>query len=236
MRKCIVNYASRNAWYPEGQNRLKLSLERVGFDGDVLLFDDSLLGCSRHSDTPYGFKPYVLLEAKKRGYDLVLWVDASFWAIQPLSNLFFHIQNYGSALQSCSYPVGMWSSDTSLEQLRMGREEAFSLPMFSGGLIGLNLTIESRIQFLDEFYFYSCDGKSFHGDWKNDSLQVSKDSRVRGHRHDMVVGSILANRLGLTIQPNNTFFSYYAWFEKYKEEKQLQGKIYFVCEGGNRKI
>ena len=51
----------------------------------------------------------------------------------------------------------------------------------------------------------------------------------------MCVGSILMERKGISIFQNNSFFSYYAWYQKYKTEMDLS-KIYFVCEGGLRKL
>ena len=51
----------------------------------------------------------------------------------------------------------------------------------------------------------------------------------------MTVGSILMNQMGFDIQPNNTYFNYYKWHQDYKHHKDLS-KVYFVCEGGPRKL
>lgn len=235
MKRCIINYITRNAWHPFGQERLEKSLIRVGFDGDILLFDDTNFKCIPHSKTPYAFKLFCLKEVEKKGYDSVLWLDASFWAIQEIGSLFEMIEKEGHVLQDSGYPLGQWSSDASLRYMNISREEAFDLNMFSGGLMGYNLACPKTKKFIDEYYKYAVEGIPFRGAWTNEHQEVSKDVRVRGHRHDMVVGTILTHRMGLKIIPNNTVFSYYGWYEKYKKEMDLSG-IYFVCEGGTRKI
>ena len=235
MKRCVINYITRNAWHPFGQKRLEKSLKRVGFDGDIFLFDDVNFKCDSHSKTPYAFKLFCLKEVEKKGYDSVLWLDASFWAIQKIDGLFEMIEKEGHVLQSSGYPLGQWSSDNALAYMNMSREEAFDLTMFSGGLTGYNLACPLTKKFIDEYYKYAIEGIPFRGKWTNEHQEVSKDSRVRGHRHDMVVGTILAHRMGLRIIPNNTVFSYYGWYEKYKKEMDLSG-VYFVCEGGMRKI
>ncbi len=235
MRSCVVNYITRNTWHPHGQQRLKDSLKKVGFDGDILLFDNENFKCTPHHEIPYGFKFHVMREAQERGYELILWLDASFWAIRDLEGLFETIYNEGVVVQDSGYPLGQWTSDDCLKRMGMDRETAFTLPMFSGGFMGWNVGDKKTFDFFDEFYGYAKRGDCFKGAWRNRHKEVSPDERVLGHRHDMCVGSILMHRKGIHIFQNNSFFSYYAWYQKYKTEKDLS-KIYFVCEGGPRKL
>ena len=47
MKRGVVNYITRNAWHPFGQQRLARSLHKVGFGGGIVLFNDSnLMSCS----------------------------------------------------------------------------------------------------------------------------------------------------------------------------------------------
>lgn len=236
MKKCIVNFASKNAWFPQGQKRLIESLKTHGFTGDILALNQDNLKCPSHSDIPYAFKLYALKEAQRRGYEVLLWVDASFWAIKPLNELFELIQKQKIILQSSDCFLGQWSSDASLEKLKIDRESVMKTLMFSGGLMGLDLRAPIAREFLNKFFEYAREGDCFKGSWTNRKQEVSKDSRVRGHRHDMVVGTVLAQRMNIKIQSNNSLFSYYGWFEQHKKEKSLEGRIFFLCEGGTRKI
>jgi len=235
MKRCIVNYITLNAWHPFGQRRLADSLRRMEFTGDILAFNPTSLDCPRHYQIPYAFKLFAMKEAQNRGYKVIIWLDASFWAIHPIDDLFGLIQSDGIVVQDSGYPLGQWSSDISLQHFGINRDAAFDMPMFAGGLIGVDLTKPAIASFFEEFYQQAKEGTCFQGDWHNGKQQVSKDARVIGHRHDMVVGSILMGKYGLRMQSNNTLFSYYAWYEKYKSIMDLSG-VYFVCEGGERQI
>jgi len=235
MNICVVNYATTNAWYPFGQKRLSKSLNTVGYNGDTLFFNQLNILSPSHDDIPYAFKIYAMREAQKRNYDMILWVDASFWAIRSVVDLFSFIDEKGIVVQDSDYPLGQWSSDSSLELFGISREKAFELPMFAGGLIGLNLHDKNAVSFLDGLYAQAQKGTAFRGCWSNRKQEVSKDNRVLGHRHDMVCGSLIINEMNIEMQPNNSIFSYYGWYEKYKTERNLSG-VYFVCEGGMREI
>jgi len=230
MKKCIVNYITLNAWHPYGQMRLKKSLKMYNFDGDVLFYNNQSFKCTTHQETPYGFKLFVMKDAQLKGYDIVLWVDASFWAIRNISVLFDIIEQKGIVVQDSGYVMGQWSSDKSLQYLGVGREEAFEHRMYSGGFVGLDLRQPKVKAFFEEFYQEAKIGTGFRGDWVNKNNKVSNDPRVKGHRHDMIVGTHLLHKHNLEMAGNNTYFSYYAWWEKYKRD------VYFVCEGGTRVI
>ena len=63
--------------------------------------------------------------------------------------------------------------------------------------------------FLKQYTDAASDGISYMGDWTNQNLQVSYDMRVKGHRHDQSVASILAKQLGMTItNAQSTYFAY----------------------------
>lgn len=237
MRKlCVVNYITRNTWHPHGQERLRLSLEQENFQGSIVLFHEKNLLCPSHKQTPYAFKLYALKEAQKRGHDLLLWVDASFWAIKNLESLTKIICEKKIVVQNSGYPLGQWCDDNCLNHMKLDREESFRITMFSGGLMGFDLTDSKAKRFFDMFFSYAKDGKCFRGAWrKNRGEFVSNDVRVKGHRHDMTVGSILMYREGIPILPNNKIFNYYGWHHKYKTEMDLS-KVSFLIEGGPRKL
>lgn len=235
MKICVVNYITKNTWHPHGQARLKESLDRVGFKGDVLLFDNENFDCISHKEVPYAFKFHVLREIQKRCYELVLWVDASFWAIKEIDSLMEKIYYNKFLVQNSGYPVGQWTSDDCLERMGVTREDAFSMPLFAGGMMGFNFHDKKTFDFFEEFYKYAVEGDCFKGPWRKARGFVSKDERVLGHRHDMSVGSILMKKHNFEMFPNNEFFNYYSWYQKYKKEMDLS-KVYFLIEGGPRKL
>lgn len=235
MKACIVNYITRNSWHIEGQQRLEESIKRAGFEGDTLLFDNENFNCVTHKRTPYAFKLFCMEEAFKKGYSQVLWLDASFWAIRSLKDIVNKIIEYKFLVQDSGYPVGQWTSDDCLDRMEINRETAFSLKMFSGGFMGIDFDNVYATTLFKKFLSYAEEGYCFRGSWKNRNNEVSSNKKVLGHRHDMSVGSILMFRAGMKMLPNNTLFNYYGWHHQYKQEKDLS-EVYFVCEGGPRKL
>jgi len=212
MKNCIVNY-SEGQWYPRGQKRLVESLFKVNYGGEVLLFDWFLVErlltkkCPSHREAPYAFKYYILDYAKEKGYDNVLWLDSSFWAISSLQSLFEEINRNGYVLQETTdCYLGNWCSDTALREMKISREQALSMLMYDGGFIGLNMHNDVSLSFLANMLVYSQNKNLLPGAWTNEKQQVSKDKRVLGHRHDMSVGCVLADKLNMKAAPRGKYW------------------------------
>ena len=232
MKKCIVNYISSTPWYPSGQERLLESLKDVNFDGDVLAFDDvNFKDCPSHSDVPYAFKPYVITEAKNRGYDLILWLDASFWAIKSLDSIFKLMEEKGCAIQAGGEILGLWCSDIALKKFGISREEAIQQYISATGLLGLNMKNEKSVEFLNRWLAYAKEKICFKGDWRNVNHSVSNDDRVQGHRHDMTVGSFIINQLKMPLQDCHTLFSTVGFYKKPESYKHLPSSVCFCARG-----
>jgi hypothetical protein len=72
------------------------------------------------------------------------------------------------------------------------------MPMYgNAGLLGLNFEKELPKIFFERWHKASQDG-IFMGAWNNTDNSESDDVRCLGHRHDMSVGSIIANLLGMS--------------------------------------
>lgn len=234
-KKCIVNYVTSNAWYPAGQKRLIESLQEMKFDGDTIMLNEkNFTKCPKHSKIPYAFKVFAIQEAKERGYDLILWMDASFWAIKPLDKVFKLLEDVGCIMQAAGEWSGHWCSDISLEKFGINREDAFSIPMYSAGLTGLNMKNETAVKYLEQWLSYAKDGTCFKGNHRNIDHCESKDDRVQGHRHDMSVGSILAYRLKMKLQPVHSLFSVVGWYKKPESYSHLEDSVCFCARGGVR--
>jgi hypothetical protein len=209
MKKCVINFA-RNGWYPAGQRRLDASLRNVGFDGDVLIWsEEQQIGAPGHGVSPYAFKPFALREAARRGYDLVIWADASVWAIRNIEPMFGHLERNGWMLFfNCQ--AGSWTSDACLASFGVTRDQAMEIPMLMGICMGWNLKWPQCQAFLSSWLEKASDGVTFPGSWTNRQQEVSTDPRVLGHRHDQSAASLIAWRLNMDlIAPDETYFQYY---------------------------
>jgi len=193
---CVVNFAN-GRWYPRGQARLMTALRCVGYTGSVLLFDDERsIGSPTHAECGYGFKLYSLLKARDLGYTKLLWVDSSVWPVKDIQPVFDHIQADGIFLLRGGNHLGEWSSDASLAEFSLSRDKAMAVPEATAALIGLDLDQAIGQTFLYELAEHI---HLFHGATTNEHRQVSEDSRVKGHRNDQTVISLIANRHGIRL-------------------------------------
>ena len=210
MNPVIVN-VGRGKWYPRGSERLKRTVERLNPGVPVLQWVDTYPpGSPTHEQAPYGFKMAAINHAASLGYDVILWADSSMFCVRPLRPFFEAIKGHGHVLQVNGFKCGEWCSDAALERLEFAREEAWQIPDYTGCCMGFDVTNERTAEFLRLLTVEANDGVSFRGDWFNDKGQVSSDPKVRGHRHDQVVGSLLAHRLGLPLTTSeNGFVQYY---------------------------
>lgn len=208
MKKCIVTFADNKVRYQLGIDQMTESLKKIKFDGDFLCFRDySEIQSPTHEEIPYAFKAYSIKKAFELGYDLVLWMDAPVYATKSLTKVFKHIETKGYLFfDNIGFSIGDYTSDRCLELMGMTREEAFESKMIMACVMGLH---KSKVKKFTDCYIKLADSQHYGGAWKNDNGQVSLDKRVKGHRHDQSVASILVKQMNLKItHPHSTFFAY----------------------------
>ena len=232
MMKCIVN-VSCGGWFPKGQDRLTNSLIKYAPDIHRVFYRDVFPSdCPSHAEHPYAFKPFAIKEAYSLGYDIVLWADASIYAIDNIELVLEFIEEHGYLFFANSY-IGYFSSDRCLQHFGISREEAFSMREIMGCCFGLNLKNETTRKFLDLLYSKSTDGETFVGPWNNDNKEASIDDRVKGHRHDQTVASLIAHQLCMTnfIEPHKTFMCYKSQISYYYPNNDIPSTICLLNEG-----
>lgn len=191
--RVVINLSTGR--YIKGQMRLFKSLSDTGYAGKFLSWTDELaIGAPYHRDNPYGFKIYGF-EKGFEAADSVLWLDASVWAIKDVSPIFEHIEGHGYIMQEAGHSCGRWANDRCLEYFDLKRDDASKMPMYgNAGFLGLNKNSAIAMEFFKRWKQSMLDG-IFKGEWSN-------------HRHDMVCGSIIANRLGMKYQKGNEWLAY----------------------------
>lgn len=203
MKRVIVNVAQGH--YARGQERLRSRI----VDADFLAWTDAMPpGSPSHEDTPYAFKPFALAEARRRGYDLALWADASILPAGPLGELWAHLEREGYWFCNNGWNTGQWCADSALAPLGITREESFDIPHLVAAAMGFNLHNLRTLEFIYLWLDHARDGRSFRGPMRNDRGEASPDPRVRGHRCDQTVASVLAWRLGMTFTDPPKFLAY----------------------------
>ena len=204
--KVIINLATGN--YIVGQDRLRSTLSGF-YDGDILFFtDESQFSSPTHKENPYAFKTYAFQHALNLGYKKILWLDASIYAIKDITPVWDIIEKNGYIMQEAGWNCGQWSNDKSLEYFGLTRDDAMKMPMYgNAGLLGLDFNKELPKIFFERWHKASQDG-IFKGAWSNNAKTESNDILCLGHRHDMSVGSIIANLLDMSYINSSQIMQY----------------------------
>jgi len=224
MKSCIINFAN-GYWYENGKNRLLNSINAFKKETstyDFLSFKDySDIGSPHHKDLNYAFKFYSFKKALEMGYQNILWLDCSMYAIKNIDECFEHINNCGYAVTWSEYNNAQWTNDRTLEAFNMTRDEAEKTRHIYSGCFGIS-TNYTKFQ---EFYtMYETHLPYLNGAWNNNNKTESLDERCKGHRHDQTILSLILNKLEMD-DTNGTFFEYWNSSENYKQ------KTCFIARG-----
>ena len=223
MKHCIVNFSDFK--FKAGQDRLRESLIQQGYQGDVILFNDfNQVGSKVHLEVPYQFKVYAIDKARQMGYDVVLYCDASLYAIKDVMPVIYHIIEKGYLLEYCGFKAGQYSTDLCLNEFGLTRDDAMNIKLHSAGFTGLNFKNEKAIQFFDRWLKCAKEEITFCGDWNNERNQCSIDERCLGHRHDQTTASIIAHQLEM--ERINPHFMQYEYIGVETKENTI-----FNCRG-----
>lgn len=155
--------------------------------------------------TAYCAKPFALLEAREAGADIAILLDCAFYPIRPIHPLVEHIAQTGYYFCKNGNSVGAWSSDRCLDRMGILREAAFGMEEVSSYCVGLNFADTRCVELLRRWCGFAGDRLTVPGPHTNMLMQaggrnpgfVSDDHRVRGHRHDQTVLSILAHQIDM---------------------------------------
>jgi hypothetical protein len=206
---CIVSLGV-GGHFTAGLARLAAGARANGFAGEIISWKDYPDGCPPHQAVPYGFKPYCMDLARQAGFQVVIWLDAACVPVRSLAPVIAEASARGHMFQWAPYNTGEWCSDTCLDAFGLTRARAYSF-VHSLWACAMALDVSHPVggEFLDRWLAASRDGRSFQGAWTNEKHQASTDGRVKGHRHDQAVGSILAYQMGLPFHPR--LVHYDAW-------------------------
>lgn len=200
INRCIVNVSTQK--YTKGQKRLATSL-RNNTDAAILLFDsEEAVGAEPHADNNYAFKPRAMIKAYEAGYRQQIWLDASMIIIKDISPIFDIIEKDGYFFVDSGWTNKRWTPYNVLEYF--GTDEG---NMLSSGILGLDLSSEIGYKFFDLWTQAMRDGM-FNGSW-----DVT--------RHDQTCASLIAYKMGLKLQPANTFMVYGALDNEFISEKTI---------------
>ena len=220
--KVLLTTVAIGGWYPKGAARLIQKMGEISPGYDIHAFVNTLPDGAPanviedgYDYTGYCAKPFALLEAKNAGADIAILLDAAFYPIRTIEPLVDYIAQTGYFFCRNGFSVGEWASDRCLEHMAVHRDWAFKIEELSSYCVGLNFSDRRCHGLLDLWCTCAADRVTFPGphtaidhEGRNKGF-VSTDSRVRGHRHDQTVLSILAHFMGMTQMVDRPRFTAY---------------------------
>ena len=213
MKVAIVTYYDNQQRYILGQKRQQESLEAVGYTGDYYAFNSVKdIDSPEHLEVPYAFKCCAIKKVVDMGYDIVIWMDSPVYAIKDIGHFIQFISDSEGVVlfDNLGYTIGDYTSDRCLELKGWSRDKAFENQMIMACLMAFDMRKQQAKDFVSRYYEAHKTEGMYQGDWANYANQVSTDNRVKGHRHDQSVASIIAADMGIKLlHPYSTFFAYF---------------------------
>lgn len=204
--RIIITLATES--YSNSRKRFDSTLHLYSDDKIQIWTNEKQVGSPLHQSNPYAFKIYCFREALKMGYRKILWLDSSVYAIKNIQPIWDIIETDGYIMQYAGQFAGTWANDKCLSYFNITRDEAMLMEMYgNAGLLGLDFNFEISNSFFEEWEKSMLAG-AFIGNWNNKNKSESEDVRCLGHRHDMVCGSIIANKLKMKYQKGNEILQY----------------------------
>ncbi len=176
------------------------------------LHDFSIIGSPTHKQDPYAFKIYAIEYVRNQGYDIVIWCDSPSRLVKRIDEWIPEIERVGVYLQKDGWACGQWANDNSLKYFCKTRDEAMNISSVYACIMAFDFRHPVTSQFITELK-ECCKAGLFRGSWNNKEKTESQDERCLGHRHDQTCVELIANKLGIELQPlvlNNFFLT---WIE-----------------------
>lgn len=175
---CIVCVSSYCKQYPELMLSNIFHLRKSGFNGYYLYFLGEYPNPSgkelQYIGVPYAFKIFALLEAKKLGFNKVLWLDASMKPLRNPEPLFEIIDKQGAFFTTAASLFPWWEDrDAQKKLFPKTRDRLFELTNIDAAaskyyvpatVFGFKMNHPLTTLFIDKYYELVRDGYVFISD------------------------------------------------------------------------
>ena len=240
----IYNYCLKDGWngikenclvtlgigleYAKGVDRMKKLGIELKISCDFFGYTEYPKEILSHEQIPYGFKYFIIKQKLEEGYKRVIWLDSSVIFTDNLDWVWEHLELYDCMLIENCHDVGRFTSDKCLEYFKFHRKDAYKIKSLCGGLIGFSKSKKS-IELLNEMTRLALDGQIFQGHFSNENNEVSTNNKVKGHRHDQSVITLLSNKMNMKgILSNQIVLNYDD--DKLCDYKKYIGKYKFIVD------
>lgn len=153
-----INNDENNTRFIASQQILK-SLENVGFNGYFYLFNGGFPNPTgtemKYAGVPYCFKIFMMLEAQKKGFDRVIWLDSGCYALNNPQQLFDNLSKNNvliKKIQTGSNYTGMIFDKTKKLLNLINSNDITNSFYIETIVFGLNLESKLIQKFIKEYY------------------------------------------------------------------------------------
>lgn len=241
-KKCIVSFSHKGREdYDAAQLRLIKSCVNVGWDGDYIIrsytgYCDNYMGVdiilgsypvtekcglsNNRDEVPYGFKTFIIQEAREKGYEQIIWADSSIRMVKDPKPLFDHTHVYGvGAFENLGHPLKNWISDVAVEHLHISESSLEGMQQIMACCILFDFSTPECNSIFDEWMALGRDGACFQN-------YGSKRPGFRAHRHDQAVLSGILAKRGVPLLPYGKLV-----YPPHDTDFTYGNDIYFVNKG-----
>lgn len=206
-KACIIS-AGIGGHYPVGIDRLERSLNFVGWAGDMIFWKDYPEGCPPHEGPgQYNFKVFAFEEAFKRGYETVLWLDTSFWAVSNPMPVFDYVNDNGLYFFKSGYSLAETATDELLAYGGVEREDLVNVSEFATGAVGIRINNPKGKQFFEGWKEGMLNGM-FNGGRSYDPVD-SEHPLFKFSRQDQSCASMVLHNMGIKTAGEDKDFQAY---------------------------
>jgi hypothetical protein len=205
----VVINAAWKGWYSEGQKRLVESLRDTGYTGDIMTWNNEVINNHHNPNRPYTIKAAAWIEALKKGYTRILWLDCSIYAVKNIDAMFDLIRREGKYFWKSGWNLAQSSADSDLEFAGITRDEAEHLHECASGIVGLDLNNPKCRVVLDIFIKANLAGVCSTSRLHNNQ---SQDPRFKFARQDQTAMTIAYHKAGFKneeMYEQNVYSSFY---------------------------
>jgi len=227
IKACILCAHNDKGWYPRGQQRLERSLVYHGFKHDFLAVTCLPSKDGWHTigqvngtrvqdrfyhqyknDCPYTLKAAAWHYAKDLGYDVILWLDCSVWAItSPAAEPILDIINHtGSYFWRSGFTLAETGGQHALDYMGWTRKKAQEIQDTSTSMMGLKLSNPKSHGFLSAWLEMAQKG-IFHGA-RDPIPDAKRGEQMFQHRQDQTAATMLAYHMGMHLWEPGQYSSY----------------------------
>jgi hypothetical protein len=223
-KACIISCGVGHGHYHVGIDRLAKSLNFVGWAGETILRKDYPPNSPEHiGDSQYNFKVWAFEEAFSLGYEVVIWCDSSFYAVENPMPLFDYVNDNGIYFFKSGYSLAETATDRLCDYAGVKRSDLVNVSEFATGLIGINILNPYGKEFFENWKQYMLDGM-FGGNRVYDPAD-SQDPIFKFSRQDQSCAAMVLHKMGVTYCGEDKDF------QAYKGTNYNPDKILFFIGG-----